>query len=90
MDDLFEFIFEFVFEIGFNVFKNKEIAWPFRLLALLMIIVVYGFLIVVLGYLTVESWKNRSILGIILTTIGYFVVLGLLLYGIVASGDEDD
>lgn len=80
MEFLFELIFEIIFEGIFEAAKDKKTPWPGRIVAILILLLIYGGLVALLVWLTVSMWKKGDYIGFTVMTLLTAVILGVLIW----------
>lgn len=76
MEFIFELIFEIIFEGSVELSTNKKVPWPLRILACLILLVVYGGLLLLIGYAGVNLLQDGKIAGgVIMILIGIFLAV---------------
>lgn len=63
MELILEFVFELIFEGTIDLSVNKKVPWPLRMLACLILLVVYGGLLSLLGYVGVSLMQEGNAVG---------------------------
>ncbi len=63
MEFILELIAEIIFEGTVELSTNKKVPWPLRILACLILLVVYGGLLLLLGYVGVSLIQEGNTVG---------------------------
>lgn len=66
MEFLLEFLFDLVLEGSIEIGMSRKVPLPFRILALTLLVLVYGAFIVLLVIVAVTMWQEGSTVGSIL------------------------
>lgn len=79
MDDVLEFLFELVLEGSMELSTNRKVPKPFRILALLVLLVVYGGLIAIVAAIMLECRQEQNMAAfwtVAVIGIGIVVLIG--------------
>ena len=63
MEFIVELICEIIFEGSIELSTNRKVPWPLRILVCLVLLVVYGGLLLLLGYVGVNLIQNGNTVG---------------------------
>lgn len=80
MEVLLEFIFEIILEGSVELSTNRKVPTPFRILATLVLLVVYGGLIAIVVMIMQECWQEGNMAAFWVVTIIGVGILVMLAY----------
>lgn len=76
MEFIFELIFEIIFEGTLELGSNKKVPMPLRILAFLVFVLIYGFIIVAIWTAGYDVLKDGNVVAAVI----FFIVgIGLLI-----------
>lgn len=87
MDILFEFIFSLVFEGSLEVFADKKIGTPIRVIAALIFLLIWGGVMIAISFAAYSSMSNNVPAGVLFILIDLFMFFGVL-YAIIKKYKE--
>lgn len=80
MEFLFELIFEIIFEGIFEAAKDKKIPLAGRIVAILILLLIYGGLAALFVWLIISTWKKGNYIGFTVMTLLTAVIFGALIW----------
>ena len=82
MEFLFEIIFDFIVEFAMEFFNDKRVPFPIRILAIIILIAVFGGIIALFFGLAVMAIRQGKIAAGVLLSIVDLLVIASVVYGI--------
>lgn len=87
MEILFEFVFSLVFEGSLEIFTDKKVGTPIRIVAAIIFLLIWGGIIIALLLAGLSAMNDNLAAGILFILVDFFMFFGMI-YAVIKKYKE--